>query len=640
MKNTKRIAAIGLAAMLSGCMLGNTDTLGALSESSAITANAATASGTCGAGLNWSLSGDTLTITGTGTTMKNYARYSNMAPWRTYASQIKKVYFPKTLKSIGSYAFYNMTALEYVYTKDGYNKPCLPDLTTIGDYAFAECYAFYGCTSNGVLTLGLGTSSVMKNGTVTVKDSAFMNCDRVRFLKCNYKTMIVEEWGFARMDALTTVSMSNTKVQLGKSAFNGCSNLATVNVLPSVLPIHNSAFNYTKYLSNNCTNADYYLRNTGAAKKLKGKQLIVNIFVDRAIVNDNSTDFIDGYIRTVNSNEYYKQNNGEIITRRRDGTKRPLYVYKKSDMTARYAYGWNAKKGNRTDDSAITLNKLDYTSKSDNNHIKLSDIQNATNDGFFGSYVNSSDISTRLRAVRDALNNFQAQAAEYGASFTYEMYPETNFQITYDSFNWDSNPAYATDQNGAYLGYNETIGYKEGGASIGGHSGSPEFNTGIAGKNDNKLFVALKNMSSQLNAQAIDLSKNSNNEFSEYTRFLKNEYHVDGVVYYIHINNPLSTCVSYASRRTENMDEFAVICYKENSYSDLVRAIMHETSHLYGANDYYYEAKVKRESQDFADDYLGGDVMLGMSKGISPVTAFSIGWLDRLDKTVWNIFFG
>ena len=180
-----------------------------------------------------------------------------------------------------------MSALEYVYTKDGFNKPCLPDVTTIGDYAFANCYAFRGCTSNGVLTLGLGRDDVMQSGTLTVKDSAFQHCDQVRFLKCNYKTLNVEQWGFYHMDSLTTLNMSNTKVRLGKCAFNYCRNLATVNVLPSVLPINNNAFNCTKYSTNGCTNADYALRNTGAAKKLKGKQLIVNIFVDRTVVNDN-----------------------------------------------------------------------------------------------------------------------------------------------------------------------------------------------------------------------------------------------------------------------------------------------------------------------------------------------------------------
>ena len=76
--------------------------------------SAETYSGTCGSGVNWSLDTDTgvLEITGSGR-MADFTATSQ--PWNDYKTQITSVTLANGVNSIGSYAFYNCTALRDVY---------------------------------------------------------------------------------------------------------------------------------------------------------------------------------------------------------------------------------------------------------------------------------------------------------------------------------------------------------------------------------------------------------------------------------------------------------------------------------------------------------------------------------------------
>lgn len=76
---TKKIVAIGLASMMFSCILGNPVSQNTVFDSFEITASAVTARGTCGPYLKWSISGDTLTITGGGK-MDDFS--SSNAPWK------------------------------------------------------------------------------------------------------------------------------------------------------------------------------------------------------------------------------------------------------------------------------------------------------------------------------------------------------------------------------------------------------------------------------------------------------------------------------------------------------------------------------------------------------------------------------
>lgn len=80
----------------------------------------------CGDYAVWTISGDTLIISGKGD-MWNYG-YNNAAPWQTESGTITKIVVKRGITSIGSYAFYKLNQISEVE---------LPlTLTSIGDHAF------------------------------------------------------------------------------------------------------------------------------------------------------------------------------------------------------------------------------------------------------------------------------------------------------------------------------------------------------------------------------------------------------------------------------------------------------------------------------------------------------------------------
>ena len=65
------------------------------------------------------------------------------------------------------------------------------------------------------------------------------------------------------------------------------------------------------------------------------------------------------------------------------------------------------------------------------------------------------------------------------------------------------------------------------------------------------------------------------------------------------------------------------------STMDSERSIAHELYHLYGAQDYYYPAKVKQAAQK----YFPNSSMLVGGREIDDLTAYLIGWTDTLSST-------
>ena len=250
--------------------------------------------------------------------------------------------------------------------------------------------------------------------------------------------------------------------------------------------------------------------------------------------------------------------------------------------------------------------------------------------------MTSDAITERLNDVRDAMDEMQEKAAAYGASFTYEMHPETNFQITYDYFDWTTFSAYETGKpNGAYLGFDYTTAYGGDNPQLTAARQGLPGETHVNGSENDPLFSSIQSASVRLTgekAQNIQLNRNGN-ETSAYTQFLKNKYHVDSVIYLVHFN-----AESQPQTFFQDMDEFSVIC--DMRTSNVKNNIKHETAHLFGAYDYYENSYVPETVTHFAYSYFGTELMLSNGTAISPVTAFSIGWLDRLNNATYQTFFG
>ena len=111
-----------------------------------------TQSGTWG-NISWSLSGTTLTISGSGDMPD--ADSSNKAPWITF--NVEKVIIQRGITGIGNRNFLQMSSITSVSYPD--------TLTKIGDAAFYECYGL--------------TEIVLPSGVNTVGSGAYCDCSAV-----------------------------------------------------------------------------------------------------------------------------------------------------------------------------------------------------------------------------------------------------------------------------------------------------------------------------------------------------------------------------------------------------------------------------------------------------------------------------
>lgn len=128
-------------------------------------------------------------------------------PWHNYRNSIKKIVFNGIYKNIGSYAFYNCTALESVELS-----PFMKNLE-IGDYAF------YGCGS-------LGSMFVL-----------------------NYwgsSSITIGKWAFAYCSTMTEISLPNS--QISDYAFYQCANLKTINLYLGYINTYRFAPTDTSFL--------------------------------------------------------------------------------------------------------------------------------------------------------------------------------------------------------------------------------------------------------------------------------------------------------------------------------------------------------------------------------------------------------
>ena len=129
------------------------------------------ASGTVGTNLSWTLSGDTLTISGTGA-MKNFASKTAM-PWYEYLSQIKHVVVGSGITNIGNYAFMGCSNVK--------------DVTLGNDIVSIGINAFSGCGKLKELVLPASANDVRKyafNNCSSLKTVVF-NCSAVPTLSAN-----------------------------------------------------------------------------------------------------------------------------------------------------------------------------------------------------------------------------------------------------------------------------------------------------------------------------------------------------------------------------------------------------------------------------------------------------------------------
>ena len=211
-------------------------------------------SGYCGAdgngtNLTWSISGNVLTISGTGR-MAGYDS-SNGVPWRIYRQSIERVVIGNSVTSIGSRVF------SYCSNLSSITIPA--SVTSIGSYAFSYCSSLKSITiPAGVTSIGLSAFSYCSNlssitipaGVTSIGNDAFYYCSSLTSITIPAGVTSIGDWVFRGCSSLTSITIPAGVTSIGRYAFSYCTSLSSITIPASVTTIDSYAFYYCTSLTN------------------------------------------------------------------------------------------------------------------------------------------------------------------------------------------------------------------------------------------------------------------------------------------------------------------------------------------------------------------------------------------------------
>ncbi len=224
--------------------------------------------------LTYTLSGDVLTISGTGD-MKDYASYYNLRNIYTFTSCV----IESGVTSVGEYAFYNCISLTTVTIPDtmiifgnGAFQKCtsltsvtIPDnVTTIGGYAFSGCTSLTSVTiPDNVTTIGISafsgctslTSVTIPDNVTTIGSSAFSGCTSLISIIVNSSNLNYSSLDGVLFDidkttlmqypvgkTATSYNIPDTVTTIADSAFKNCVSLESIEIPDGLITIGNNVF--------------------------------------------------------------------------------------------------------------------------------------------------------------------------------------------------------------------------------------------------------------------------------------------------------------------------------------------------------------------------------------------------------------
>ena len=195
-----------------------------------------------------------LTVDGTmgfyGTSSSNQysaiLRYSSGSDARNYVypNSVQKIEIGSGVTSIGDFAFYNCYSLASITIPNG--------VTRIGDSAFYYCYSLASITiPNGVISIGVSAfyycyslaSITIPNSVTSIGDRAFNNCYSLASITIPNGVTRINIYTFSYCTSLASVTIPNGVTSIGNRAFYYCYSLASITIPNSVTSIGDRAFN-------------------------------------------------------------------------------------------------------------------------------------------------------------------------------------------------------------------------------------------------------------------------------------------------------------------------------------------------------------------------------------------------------------
>ena len=151
----------------------------------------------------------------------------------SFNMDLKTITIPKSVKEIGSEAFYHCENLREV--------KILGDLSDTGNNTFCGCKSLQKIDlskkKNGILGYGTFngcrslTSVILPSTLREIGDNAFIGCTSLRSVKFNNGLTRIHKNAFKGCTALTSISLPSSVTEIKDYAFRGCSSLtsATIN---------------------------------------------------------------------------------------------------------------------------------------------------------------------------------------------------------------------------------------------------------------------------------------------------------------------------------------------------------------------------------------------------------------------------
>ena len=180
-----------------------------------------------------------------------------------------------SVTSIGEYAFYECYDLYSITIPDGVtsieegafsactglNSITIPEsVTSIGEEAFYSCIRLFRITiPEGVMTIGTNAfsrcsrlTSISIPGSVTdLGDFTFQNCTGLTSITISEGVRSIGYGTFTGCISLTSITIPESVITIGLSAFDCCSGLTSITIPRHVRSIRESAFSYCNLTSIN-----------------------------------------------------------------------------------------------------------------------------------------------------------------------------------------------------------------------------------------------------------------------------------------------------------------------------------------------------------------------------------------------------
>lgn len=155
------------------------------------------------------------------------------------SSSTTKLQFDGEIKSIGSYAFHNCSALTSL---------TLPNsVTSIGFFAFSNCTKLskpiYNTTIFARLPINYNSSYTIEDGIKEIASAAFRNCTQLPSVTISNSVTKIDESAFAYCTSLSSITIPNGIKTIDEHAFEGCSSLKSIYVGSEPAQITATSFN-------------------------------------------------------------------------------------------------------------------------------------------------------------------------------------------------------------------------------------------------------------------------------------------------------------------------------------------------------------------------------------------------------------